>query len=215
MKSVQLLLYLLLVISQATFSQENALPRSVAVFCASSDKINPLYLQAARDVGRLCAENNMVILFGGANSGMMGAMADAALAAGGTLKGFLPEAGRIWNVDHKEIQEMNWVQSVYERLREFDEADAFIVLPGGIGTFHEALNVMAPKQYGIHAKPIIFVNVGGFFNNFLTFLEGLVLENTLKREHLNLVTVVSSVDEMINALQKQSDGFLTHEWWRI
>lgn len=198
-------------------ASEHNFPNSIAVFCASSNNIDPEYKKLANDLGIWCAQHNIKIIFGGANSGLMGILADAALSHGGILKGILPELGREWNVAHSGIQELLFVSDIYYRYQAFDQADAYIILPGGIGTLAEAIHMIAQKQYGVHKKPIIFINQQGFFDNLFAYFNCLVQENVMKPEHLNLFTVITSLNELPDALTKAPDGFLDHttQWWKI
>jgi uncharacterized protein (TIGR00730 family) len=127
----------------------------------------------------------------------------------------LPTALKGAGVEHRNIQEMIYVNTIYDRLAEFDKADAYIVLPGGIGTLAELTNVIAHKQLGIYKKPIIIVNVDGFFDGLLSFYKNAVKANTMKPEHLSLFVVVDNVENLIQALNLPSAGFLHEEtrWW--
>ncbi|MGC2620082.1 MAG: TIGR00730 family Rossman fold protein, partial [Acidobacteriaceae bacterium] len=144
----------------------------VCVFCASAAGASPDYLKAATELGRLIAERNYGLLYGGATAGAMGAVADGALAAGGLVVGVIPEVIREREIDHKGLTEQHVVGTMHERKALLSSrADAFIALPGGYGTLDEFIEIVTWAQIRIHAKPCVLVNLNGFYNGLLAFLD--------------------------------------------
>lgn len=162
----------------------------VCVFCASAAGASPDYLKAASELGRLIAERGYGLLYGGATVGAMGAVADGALAAGGPVVGVIPEVIREREIDHKGLTEQHVVGTMHERKALLSSrADAFIALPGGYGTLDEFIEIVTWAQLRIHAKPCVLVNVNGFYNGLLAFLDHTVREGFILPENRGLVQV--------------------------
>jgi len=158
--------------------------RRVCVFCGSSMGLKPAYAEAARAMGRLLASCGLCLVYGGGNIGLMGVLADAALAAGGEVIGIIPEALLKFEVGHPELAELRVVGSMHERKAMMaDLADAFIALPGGIGTLEELFEVWTWAQLGLHPKPLGLLDVGGYFDHLHVFLDHMVAEGFLKERH--------------------------------
>ncbi|MAQ18492.1 MAG: TIGR00730 family Rossman fold protein [Sandaracinus sp.] len=146
--------------------------RAVCVYCGSNPGSDPVYLDAARALGRTIAEAGLGVVYGGARVGLMGAMADAALAAGGSVVGILPGALRDRELAHPGLTELIIVDSMHERKAMMAErADAFVALPGGLGTLEELFEVLTWAQLGIHAKPCGVLDVAGYWAPLLRFLD--------------------------------------------
>jgi uncharacterized protein (TIGR00730 family) len=144
----------------------------ICVFCGSSDGTNPAYLQTAREVGTLLAQRGIGLVYGGGRTGCMGAIADAALAAGGEVIGIIPHmlAGR--EIAHEGLTELHLVDSMHERKALMAEkADAFLTLPGGFGTLEEIFEIVTWRQLGYHSKRYAIVNVDGYFDPLLAFCD--------------------------------------------
>jgi uncharacterized protein (TIGR00730 family) len=145
---------------------------SICVFCGSSAGSDPAYVAAARDFGRLLAARGLRLVFGGGRVGLMGALADAALAAGGEVVGVIPEMLVRREVAHGGLDELRVVGSMHERKAAMAElADAFVALPGGIGTLEELFEVWTWRQLGLHAKPCGLLDVAGYYERLLAFLD--------------------------------------------
>jgi uncharacterized protein (TIGR00730 family) len=152
--------------------------------------VSPTYLEAAQELGRLIAERGYGLLYGGATVGAMGAIADAALGAGGEVVGVIPDVIREREIDHKGLTELHVVRTMHERKALLaSRADAFVALPGGYGTLDEFIEVVTWAQLRIHSKPCVLVNVGGFFDGLLRFLEHTVAEGFIVPENRGLVRV--------------------------
>jgi uncharacterized protein (TIGR00730 family) len=145
--------------------------RRICVYCGSSTGFDPVYQNAAVQLGTLLARQNIALVYGGGSVGLMGALADAALAAGGEVIGIIPHHLIAMEVGHRKLTSLVAVDSMHARKHQMaDLADAFIALPGGIGTAEELLEVFTWLQLGIHAKPVAVLNVNGYFDGLLQFL---------------------------------------------
>jgi uncharacterized protein (TIGR00730 family) len=144
---------------------------SVAVYCGSRFGDRPAYEAAAQALGRLIADSGASVVYGGGRVGLMGTVADAALAAGGRVVGVIPQALMAREVGHAGLSELHVVQTMHERKQMLAErADAFIALPGGIGTLEEIYEVWSWQQLGYHDKPVALLNVEGYYDTLLEFM---------------------------------------------
>lgn len=158
--------------------------RAIGVFCGSSAGIAPAYTQAARQLGELLARQSITLVYGGAQVGLMGSIADAALAAGGSVIGVIPQLLLSKEVGHGGLTELRVVQSMAERKEVMMAlSDAFIALPGGIGTLDELFEVWTCTQLGLQAKPCGLLNVQGYFNRLVEFLDHAVAQGFLREPH--------------------------------
>lgn len=146
--------------------------RTVCVYCGSSAGADPVYVEAARALGALLAERGLGLVYGGARVGLMGAVADAALAAGGSVVGVIPASLQSRELAHGGLTELVVVDSMHERKAIMAErSDAFLALPGGLGTLEELFEVLTWAQLGIHAKPCGVLDVAGYWSPLLAFLD--------------------------------------------
>lgn len=146
--------------------------RSIAVFCAAAPGARPEYRDAAESLGRLLAQRGLGLIYGGADVGLMGAVADAALAAGGHVTGVIPQVLVDKEVAHSRVQDLHVVDTMHTRKRLMGElAMAFLVLPGGYGTFEELFEVLAWQTLKLHAKPVVLINTAGFYDKLLEFMD--------------------------------------------
>jgi uncharacterized protein (TIGR00730 family) len=166
--------------------------RRVAVYCGSRDGGDPAFARAAEDMGAALAARGIGVVYGGATVGLMGRVADAALAAGGEVVGVLPQALEARELAHQGLSELHVVGSMHERKALMaDLADGFIALPGGLGTLDELFEVMTWAQLGIHAKPIGLLNIAGFFDPLLAMVDQFVAQGFVDAE----LRVALAVDE--------------------
>ncbi len=164
---------------------EASLPGSVCVYCGSSTGDDAQYAEAARALGALLARRRIRLVFGGGSVGLMGVLADAVLDAGGQVTGVIPHGLRTAELAHEGLTEMIVVDSMHARKQRMVElADAFIALPGGIGTMDELFETWTWLQLGIHAKPVGLLNVGGYYDPLITFLHQMAGHGFLRTEHL-------------------------------
>src|SRR5262245_3618611 len=174
---------------------------SVCVFCGSASGTNPAYAAAARDVGCELARRGLTLVYGGGRVGLMGEVATAALAAGGTVVGVIPHALSGKEIAFAEATELVVVDTMHARKALMaDRADAFVALPGGYGTCDELFEILTWGQLGIHRKPVGLLNVNGFFTPLLGWLDHVVREGLLKPKHRGLLLVADTVPELLDKL---------------
>lgn len=175
--------------------------KRVCVFCGSSPGINPVYMETARQVGRLLAERGMGLVYGGGSVGLMGAVADGALEAGGEVIGIIPEAMAGTEVAHYGLYDLRIVASMHERKAQMAElSDGFMALPGGIGTFEEFFEVLTWAQLRLHRKPCALLNVAGYYDPVLTLLDHAVAERFLRPQHRQTVLTDTDPSRLLDAM---------------
>ncbi len=156
--------------------------RSLSVFCGSSSGSNGIYLDAARQIGRMLAENNIQLIYGGGSFGLMGAAAESAMNYGGTVIGVIPTILVNKEAAKKDITKLIVVDSMQERKAKLMElSDGFIILPGGMGTMDELFEMMAFVNLGVHRKPSGILNTGGFYDELITFVDNATEQGFIKR----------------------------------
>jgi uncharacterized protein (TIGR00730 family) len=176
---------------------------SVCVFCASSASCDQAYLEAARRLGGHLARAQMRVVYGGGSTGLMGALADGALEAGGNVVGVLPHFMEQVEWGHGGVSEMRLVDDMHERVKKMKElSDAFVALPGGSGTFDELFQAISWKRLGLHVGPIILVNLRGYFDPCLVLLEQAIAQRFMDERHASMWTVVPSEDDVLDALRQ-------------
>lgn len=175
--------------------------KAVCVFCGSQPGRRAEYVEAARETGRLLATHGIELVYGGGHVGLMGAMADAALASGGRVIGIIPEHLMRPEVAHLGLTELLVVDSMHTRKRTMAmRSDAFVVLPGGFGTLDEMFEMLTWRQLRLQAKPVGLVNVEGYFDSLLDLLTHAVDEGLIRGEHLSLLTVASTPKQLLERL---------------
>jgi uncharacterized protein (TIGR00730 family) len=176
--------------------------KRICVFCGSSVGTRPAYATAARELGRTLAERGLGIVFGGGKVGLMGVLADAALAAGGEAIGVIPEALVAREIAHNGLTKLHVVRSMHERKTLMaDLADAFIALPGGYGTFEEFFEAVTWTQLGIHKKPCGLLNVDGYYDALLALLDRAVGEGFVRAANRSLVLDAPDVSGLLDKLE--------------
>lgn len=159
--------------------------RSICVFCGSAPGASPAYTLAAEALGAGIARRGWTLVYGGANSGLMGTVADSALAAGGEVVGILPDAVAALERGHYALTRLIRVQTLSERKARMAElSDAFAVLPGGVGTLDELFEMMVLRQLGLARHPVGLVNTGGYYSHLISFLEGAEAAGFVHSSHL-------------------------------
>src|ERR1035438_8452128 len=172
--------------------------RRVAVYCGSADGTNPAFVAEARALGAAIAAAGLGLVYGGANVGLMGAVADAALAGGAEVIGVLPEVLVEREIANTGLTTLELAPTMHERkARMVELADAFLILPGGYGTLEELLEAVTWAQLRLHAKPCILINTAGYWDGLLAFLDTSVTAGFLKQENRELLRVAGSAEEAV------------------
>lgn len=162
----------------------------ICVFCGSNTGSDPIYAEAARDLGRLFAREGVSLVYGGGSVGLMGELADSVLAAGGEVIGVIPHALWAREVGHRGLTDIRIVDTMHDRKAMMaDLADAFIALPGGLGTLEEIFEIWTWAQLGLHTKPVGFLDVNGFYAPLMQFLDRAVRERFLREEHRAIAVI--------------------------
>ncbi|WP_045838026.1 TIGR00730 family Rossman fold protein [Hyphomicrobium sp. 99] len=177
----------------------------VCVYCGSGKGLNPAYAIAARKLGKALADNGLRLIYGGGSLGLMGEVAHAALGAGGKVTGIIPEFLGSRELMLKDVDELIIVENMHMRKQlMFDRADAFVALPGGIGTLEELVEQLTWSQLGRHEKPIVIANINGFWDQFLTLLDHMKRE-TFIRDGLDVhFIVVDKAEDILPAILKSA-----------
>ncbi len=175
--------------------------KRLCIYCGSSPGSRPEYAAAAHACGRTLTERGIGIVYGGGNTGMMGAVANAALEAGGEVIGVIPHHLADKELAHTGATQMIRVDSMHERKQRMaDLSDGFIILPGGIGTLEEMFETYTWLQLGLHTKPIGLLNAGGFFDSLLAFLDHMVADRFLKAEHRAMLLVDDDIETLLQRM---------------
>ena len=178
-----------------------SLPSSICVYCGSSAKVAQSYKDAAVHLGREAGERGVEIIYGGGRVGLMGLVADAAIAAGGRVTGIIPGHILELEVAHQTLTELIVVENMHQRkMMMFERSDAFVILPGGLGTLDEAFEILTWKQLGLHSKPIIVANIDGYWDGLLALVRHGVDEGFIRERHARLFTEVGDVAGILSAL---------------
>ncbi len=174
---------------------------SLCVFCGSSDRIAPHFLHAARALGQAMAERGVRVVYGGGSTGMMGALADAALAAGGEVIGVIPQIFNTPALAHSRLNQMIVVPDMHTRKARMAElSQGFIALPGGYGTLEELFEVLTWAQVGIHRHPIGLLDVDGFFHPLLQLIQHLEGQGFIYAEHSRLLCLSSQPGSLLDKM---------------
>lgn len=182
-------------------------PSSICVYCGSAADVAQSYKDAAVLLGRLAGEQGIEIIYGGGRVGLMGLVADAALAAGGKVTGIIPRHIVEMEVAHRTLTELIVVESMHERKKMMaDRADAFAILPGGLGTLDEAFEILTWKQLGLHDKPIVIANIEDYWAPLLTLVRRGVSEGFVRPRHAGLFTTVTEIEALLPALTTAMQG---------
>ncbi len=176
--------------------------RRVCVFAGSSPGTRPEYAEAADLLGRTLAKRDVGVVYGGGRVGLMGAVADAALDAGGTVTGVIPEHLVTREIAHDHVTDLRIVATMHERKALMAElSDAFIVLPGGLGTLEEAFEVLSWTQLGLYSKPTAFLDVGGYFTPLTALLDHAVSQGFVRPEHRALAMIETDVETLLERIR--------------
>ena len=176
--------------------------QTICVYCASSSQVKPGYFVATARLGKIFAKANLSVVYGGGSMGLMGQLANSTLEAGGKITGVIPRfmCDVEWN--HRGLTELILVDTMHERKEKMATmADAVVALPGGCGTMEELLEVITWKRLGIFTKPIVIVNLEGYFDALITMLNRAVDEHFMRYEHREMWKIVETPEEVLGAIQ--------------
>jgi uncharacterized protein (TIGR00730 family) len=177
--------------------------KRICVFCGSNPGKDEAYLEVARSLGRTLADRGIAVVYGGAKVGLMGAVADAALAAGGEVLGVIPMRLMSREVAHDRLTELFVVESMHARKTMMAHlSDAFIALPGGWGTLEETFEITTWTQLGYHSKPIGMLNAKGYYERVKEFVDHAEREGFLRTEHRRILHFADTVEQMIDILER-------------
>ena len=177
---------------------------ALCVFCGSSPGADSSHRDAAVRLGGLLAEQRIALVYGGGRVGLMGALAEAAIGGGGRVVGIIPEHLTRIEAAYQGVSELHIVDSMHTRKRRmFDLADAFCVLPGGLGTMDETFEILTWKQLRLHNKPIVLVNQGGYWDAWMTLVDRIIGGGFAGNDVRRLFTVVDDVDDVLPAVQSE------------
>jgi len=175
--------------------------KRVCVYCGSSTGNQPIYREMAEAMGALLARRGIGLVYGGGNVGLMGIVADAALAGGGDVTGVIPRALADREIAHAGVTDLRVVDSMHTRKALMAElSDAFIAMPGGVGTFEEFFEAVTWTQLGVHRKPCGLLNVGGFYTPLAAFIDQAVTEGFIKPIHRAMIVVDDDPERLLNSL---------------
>lgn len=180
---------------------ENLQGKAITVYCASNPNVSQVYFEVARELGTLIAESGASLVYGGTNSGLMGAVADAILDAGGSLIGVIPMLIHSMGITHSRLTEEILTDGMRERKAIMEQrADAFIALPGGYGTLEELFEVLTLRQLGYHSKPIVLLNINNYYDPILTMLQSAVEQKFMKPAFFEFLKVATTPLESLEYL---------------
>jgi uncharacterized protein (TIGR00730 family) len=180
--------------------------RNLAVFCASADGARPEYRAAAEELGRALAREGIGLVYGGAKVGLMGAVADATIVAGGRVIGVIPHVLVDLEVAHGGLSELHVTDTMHTRKALMSErSDGFLVLPGGYGTFEELFEVLAWQTLRLHSKPVVLLDTASFWQPMLTMLDHCVAEGVLKPRNRAILHVAATVQEALAMLREHTE----------
>lgn len=187
---------------------------NICVYAGSSLGRSPEYREAAHSLGTLLAQEGVGLVYGGGSIGLMGVVADAVLEHGGKVTGVITEALANAELGHHGLTELRVVPTMHARKAAMAEmSDAFIALPGGIGTFEELFEAWTWSQLGVHAKPIAFLNAAGFYDKLAAFLDHVVEQQFLRRVHRDMIVIESDSIALLSALRSRKIEYVP-KWWK-
>lgn len=175
--------------------------KRLAVYCGSAMPVDPIHVEAARHVGRTLASQGIGVVYGGGRLGLMGAVADAALAAGGEVIGVIPEALVGAEVAHRGCTQLHVVQTMHQRKALFsDLSDGFVTLPGGVGTMDELWEAISWAQLGYHGKPVGLLNVAGFYDPLIAFNRQMIDAGFIRAQHAGILIHADAIERLLERM---------------
>lgn len=192
--------------------------KSVCVYCGSSNRASEAFKNAAVTLGKELAENNVRLVYGGGQVGLMGVIANSVMAAGGKVTGFIPQYLHEFEHGHTGISELFIVDSMHERKRlMFEHTDAFVILPGGFGTLDEICEIITWRQLRLHSKPIIFLDIENYWSPlFDIFVDHMIEETFVRQEHKSYYQIVKNPEDVLPTIEKHYNGGgpdMVSRWW--
>src|SRR5215467_14660353 len=185
----------------------------ICVFCGSSVGARPAYAAAAKELGELMAQRGIGLVFGGGCIGLMGTIADAVLNNGGEAIGVIPDGLMQREIGHRGVTRLHVVETMHQRKALMgDLSDAFIAMPGGYGTLEEFAEIVTWSQLGIQIKPCALLNIEGYWDGLLTFLDHAVAENFVRQENREMILVGASPEEILNKIQLWTPPGHVEKW---
>ena len=181
--------------------------KKVCVFTGAASGINTFYRDAAYQMGQMLASRELGLVYGGGKRGLMGAVADGMLAANGKVTGIIPKFLDKVEVGHQGVTDLHIIDSMHERkAMMYDAADAFIILPGGLGTLDETMEIITWRQLGLHQKPIIIVNLNGYWDSMLLMFQNIIDQGFMHHGHTGHFDHVDDLDSLMNKLDFIFEG---------
>jgi len=176
--------------------------KSLCVYCGSSIQVDDDFKDAARAMGKIMADNGVRLVYGGGKAGLMGIIADSVMKNGGEVTGIIPSHIADREIQHMGLTELHVVESMHVRKQMMvDHSDAFLVLPGGIGTLDETCEIITWRQLGIHDKPIIICNLKDYWTSFLSMVDHIVNQGFMREDDKKTFSIVDSIEDVLQALQ--------------
>ncbi|RPF72181.1 LOG family protein [Aurantiacibacter spongiae] len=173
----------------------------LAIYCGSATPADPRYMELAREVGAALAERGIGVVYGGGKAGLMGAIANAALAAGGEVIGVIPQALVDMEVANRDCTELHVVQTMHQRKQAFtDLSDGFVTLPGGVGTMDELWEAVSWAQLGYHAKPVGLLNAFGYYDGLVAFNRHMAETGFVREAHRGIMIVGETIEELLSRM---------------
>lgn len=189
--------------------------KAICVFCGSSSRVDDRYKEAASRFGAMLGERDYDLVYGGGRVGLMGLVADAALAAGSRVVGIIPKFLEDYEVGHRGLHELIVTDNMHDRKRlMYERADAFVVLPGGLGTLDETFEVVTWTQLGLSAKPVVVANVGGFWDPLVALVDRLVETGFARPENRAILKLAGSLEDVFPLLERtpETHGRVESKW---
>lgn len=189
--------------------------KSICLFCGSSNRVDEKYKDAARQFGTVLGQKGIRLIYGGGRVGLMGIAADAALKAGGEVVGIIPQFLDDYEVGHNELTELIITDSMHSRKQKmYEKADAFVSLPGGLGTLDETFEVLTWTQLKLSAKPVVLLDLDGFWQDLAKMVQGIVSAGFASEANLDLFKLVENVGDILPAIEQfpVSDSPADSKW---
>lgn len=186
--------------------------KSICVFCASSLGNDPVYAETAFELGEILAENGIELIYGGAQVGLMGKVAEGSLSHNGKVTGIIPGFLKTKEIVHANLTELITVKTMHERKALMhDKSDAFIALPGGFGTLEELFEILTWAQLSLHKKPVGILNVNGYYDPLIQLVEKMIDEELLRNEYKRMLLISDSIEDLISQINLYEVPFV-NKW---